>query len=416
MDDQQSFFRSEAIEASKRRIGAPVRPVGLASWVLTLFMVTLITCVALFVSFVKFARVESISGSLEPVAGAARIVAPRSALVTVVHVVEGQEVAAQTPLFTLGSDAVVKGGAPLGQILDGVSKTQALTLTEQVEATRAAHRRQAEELRARASGLSQRIARLADDLELARQRLALSEATLASYENLRQRGYASEIRYRSQQATVLDDRRIVSSIAGEIESARTALAENAATTSRLEAETRRTLAGLDNSIAALEERRATTSAQMAVMVTAPKAGRVTLQAREGSSISEGDALAVILPPGAKLKAQLWAPSRAAGFMKTGDEVRLRYDAFPYERFGAAHGRIVAVASAPTNPRDIPFAMEATEALYRVDVELDEQVVRAYGRDWPLAVGSRTTADVILESRSLLSWVLEPIRAVQNRRM
>jgi len=155
---------------------------------------------------------------------------------------------------------------------------------------------------------------------------------------------------------------------------------------------------------------------MAVIVPAPKGGRVTLQAREGSSIAEGGALAIILPPGAKLKAQLWAPSRAAGFMQIGDEVRLRYDAFPYERFGAAHGRIIAIASAPTNPRDLPLAMEATEGLYRVDVKLEEQVVRAYERDWPLAVGSRVTADVVLESRSLLSWVVDPLRAVKNRQM
>ncbi len=416
MTDQEPIFRAEAVEASKQRIGAPVRPVGLSSWALTLFMAALVIAVAMFVSLVKFARVESISGSLEPVAGAARVTAPRSALVTAVHVVEGQEITADAPLFTLGSDAVVEGGTPLGRILEGVSENQAIALQTQGEAMRTAHLRQAEELRARGSGFSQRLKRLSGDLELARQRLALNEATLASYQELRQRGYASEIRYRSQQAAVLDDQRVVSSIAGEIDSTRTALAENEATLQRLEAEARQSLAGLDNSLALLEERRATAAAQMAVIVPAPKGGRVTLQAREGSSIAEGGALAIILPPGAKLKAQLWAPSRAAGFMQIGDEVRLRYDAFPYERFGAAHGRIIAIASAPTNPRDLPLAMEATEGLYRVDVELEEQVVRAYERDWPLAVGSRVTADVVLESRSLLSWVVDPLRAVKNRQM
>lgn len=416
MTDDQSFFREEALEASRRRIGAPVRPLGLSSWVLTLFMASLVVAVALFVSLVKFARVESVSGSLEPIAGAARVVAPRSAIVTSVHVVEGQQVEADAPLFTLGSDAVVEGGAPLGRILEGVSENQALALQAQGEAMQAAYSRQGEELRARSSGLAQRLKRLEGDLELARQRLTLNEATLASYQELRQRGYASEIRYRSQQAAVLDDQRVVSSISGEIESTRSSLAEVGAAIGRLDAEARQAMAGLDNSRALLDERRATASAQMAVIVTAPKSGRVTLQAREGSSISQGSALAVILPPGAKLKAQLWAPSRAAGFMRVGDDVRLRYDAFPYERFGTAHGRISGIASAPTQPGDLPLAMDASEALYRVDVELDAQVVRAYGRDWPLAAGSLATADVVLESRTLLSWVLDPLRAVKNRQM
>ena len=104
MTEQQEFFRPEAVEASRRRIGAPVRPVGVTSWAITAFMVLVVVVVAVFAVFAKFARIESISGSLEPVAGSSRVVAPRSAVVTQVHVVEGQVVEAGDPLFTLGSD------------------------------------------------------------------------------------------------------------------------------------------------------------------------------------------------------------------------------------------------------------------------------------------------------------------------
>ena len=271
-------------------------------------------------------------------------------------------------------------------------------------------------LAARAAGLRQRIERLRSDLVLGEQRLELSQATLQSFEDLRLKGYLSEIRYRAQQASVLDDRRALSNISGEIDATTVALAENAAARERLQAEGVQSLAALETSRATLQERQATASAQAAVIITAHKAGKVTLQARQGSSVSDGGALAIILPPGSQLKAQLWASSRAAGFVQVGDEVRLLYDAFPYQRFGAGRGRVVAVSGAPTDPKDVPLTLTSEEALYRIDVELDAQDVQAYGRSWALAAGSRLTGDVVLESRSMLEWVLDPIRAIQERRM
>lgn len=410
------FYRGEAIDASRKRIGAPVKPVGLTSWIVAMFMIVLAITIGTFLFTARFARVESIPGSIEPVSGAARVVAPRSAVITEVHVADGQIVEAGAPLFTLGSDVLVKGGAPLGRILERASQDQAAALVVQQQALRAAQLQQVREFQARQGGLAQRVTRLEQDAVLARRRLSLSQATLQSYDELKAGGYISDVRYRSQQAAVLDDERAISAIVGEIESTKATMAENEAAHRRLEAQTSQSLAGLESSRAALDERSASSAAQTSVVIFAPKSGRVSLQTRTGSAVNEGGALAVILPPGTQLKAQLWAPSRAAGFVQIGDRVRLLYDAFPYQRFGAGEGRVVAIASAPTNPNDLPFQTEAPEALYRIDVELSRQHVTAYGRDWPLAAGSRLTGDVVLESRTLASTVLDPIRAIEKRRL
>lgn len=416
MSDEDSFFRPEAHASARRRIGSPVQPVGIGSWLLSGFMVAVLIAVIAFFTLARFARIESAAGTLEPASGAARIVAPRTAVVTRVHVSEGRQVKAGDALFTLGSDPIVEGEGSLGGLLKEAANAQGAALEQQTRAMIIAQQRQADEFRARRAGMMQRIVRLESDLEIARERLTLNEATLRSFEDLRQQRFLSEVRYRSQQAAVLDDRRNISSISGEIEATRAALAETAATLSRMEAESSQALASLESSRAALMERRATTSSQAAVIVPAIKSGRVTLQAREGSAVTAGSALAVVLPPGAKLRAQLWAPSRAAGFIRRGDQVRLLYDAFPYQRFGAGEGRVVAIASAPTDTRDIPISVQSQEALYRIDVELNSQSVQAYGREWPLSAGSRLTGDVVLESRSLLSWLLDPIRAIRERRM
>lgn len=416
MSDLKSLYRQEAVDASRRRLGAPVKSVGLTTWALTIFMVALVGAVVSFVSFARFARVESVPGTLEPLAGAARVVAPRAAVITEVHVTDGQIVDAGDPLFTLGSDVVIDGGAALGAVLKEASHSQTEALEAQYQAARSSQLQESRELHARRDGLTQRARRLQGEVELARQRLKLNEATLASYDGLRAKGYVSEIRYRTQQATLLDDQRAISSILGELETTLAAIEESEAALRRVEAQSAQALAGIESTKATLRERSATASAQSSVTVVSPRNGRVSLQSRAGASVTIGGALAVVLPPGAALKAQLWAPSRAAGFVQVGDKVRLLYDAFPYERFGAGQGRVTAIASAPTAPADVPFATETTEALYRIDVELSRQTVHAYGRDWPLAVGSRLTGDVVLESRTLLSSVLDPIRAIEERRL
>jgi membrane fusion protein len=50
----------------------------------------------------------------------------------------------------------------------------------------------------------------------------------------------------------------------------------------------------------------------------------------------------------------------------------------------------------------------------VEVALGEQEIRAYGNAVPLQPGMTLSADVVLEQRSLISWLLEPILSLQGR--
>ena len=129
----------------------------------------------------------------------------------------------------------------------------------------------------------------------------------------------------------------------------------------------------------------------------------------------GRALAVIVPQGKPLQAELWAPSRAAGFITQGDRVRLMYDAFPYQKFGVGHGRVSSVSGAPVDPQDLAVPIESREALYRIVVNLDEDSVAGYGKRWPLTPGMRLSADLVLDERNLWEWLLEPVIAANRRR-
>lgn len=158
--------------------------------------------------------------------------------------------------------------------------------------------------------------------------------------------------------------------------------------------------------------------QSAHVITATRAGIVNnLQAREGQFVSSSDPvpLVTLADDSSPLVAHLLVPVRAAGFIAPGQRLNIRYDAFPYQKFGLYHGEITRVAKTPLLPGEllnVPFTVQ--ETVYRVEARLAEQGVLGYGQTVPLISGMTLTADVELAERRLWQWLLEPIYSLRGR--
>jgi multidrug efflux pump subunit AcrA (membrane-fusion protein) len=153
------------------------------------------------------------------------------------------------------------------------------------------------------------------------------------------------------------------------------------------------------------------------IVTAPVSGQVVgAEARVGQAVAPNASLFIIAPAGTKLKARLVAPTRASGFMSVGQDVRLLIDAYPFQRFGAVSGRITQISGAVVTGAQIEAPFPTREAGYVVDVELPDQTIGAYGRAMPLANGMLLNADVVIDKRSLMEWVLDPLFATGRRQI
>src|SRR4051794_22913602 len=105
---------------------------------------------------------------------------------------------------------------------------------------------------------------------------------------------------------------------------------------------------------------------------------------------------------------LFVPSRAIGFIQPNQPVRLLYEAFPHEKFGAYGGRITSVSNTVLTDADIAGPFAPREPSYKVTVALDRPNVFAYGRSVPLRPDMRLKADIIIERRSLLRWLVDPL--------
>jgi membrane fusion protein len=117
-----------------------------------------------------------------------------------------------------------------------------------------------------------------------------------------------------------------------------------------------------------------------------------------------------------MEAHLFAPSRAIGFIRPGQEVQLRYQAYPYQKFGIHRGMVAAVSKSAVSPAEIPqpVAELSREPVYRIRVVLERQQVIAYGEPQPLHAGMAVEADVIVDRRRLIEWVFEPLYSLVGR--
>ena len=94
-------------------------------------------------------------------------------------------------------------------------------------------------------------------------------------------------------------------------------------------------------------------------------------------------------------------------------VNIRFDAFPYQKFGMQRARVLEISRSVLAPREAGDP-RGSEPVYRVRAAIEKQSVEAFGQQVFLKPGMQFSADVVLERRSLLEWLLEPL-LVRGRR-
>ena len=181
-------------------------------------------------------------------------------------------------------------------------------------------------------------------------------------------------------------------------------------------ESNQRIARLKAQKAELEGRKTDLSGRSAYAVTSSVAGKVVSLSVSsiGRSIQAGQPLLTVMPEDSLLGAELFIPSRAIGFVEKGQEVRLLYDAFPYQFFGSYKATITDVTEIILAPGEILASLDLRESVYRVTARIEDSTIKTGTREIALQSGMTLRANIVLERRSFLDWLLEPIHAVRER--
>lgn len=363
----------------------------------------------------NYARVETVPGMLVTSAPSAKIIAPQAGIITDLAVVEGQSVEAGERLLTIDSDRqATAGGNIAGR---GIGALEARRQLTQAQVAMASSRADAERTRLQsiiASSLTQ-AASLREQIGLQSEVVASNQQIFEQIEAVVQRGFVSKVDYEQRRQTLLSSRQSLASLQQRLTAIEADAAEARSQLAGSAIDEAQGISRIEETLQALSGERAQLEGQQGYVITAPISGRVTALATGlGRGVNSVRPLMVIVPEDAELTAELYAPSRAVGFVEPGKETRLLYDAFPYQRFGSFEGSIASISRIAIDPRetDIPFPFE--EPVYRISVKLNQQNIKAFGEATPLQAGMTLQANIVLERQSFLGWILQPLNAVLNR--
>jgi len=410
------LFRKEVYQHQARRLAGAVviaSPPGLA--LLCAVVGVFAVAVVLFLATATYARKELVTGWLVPEGGMIRVQARQGGVVETVLAREGDLVRVGQALATLRLSSDLNGGDSYAAL--------SRSLADQVKsdvARGAVSRDRLEQERGevvrRQSSLQAELSETRRRLTLQNQRVALAVAEVDRAASIADRGFLPRREVDLRRATALGEEQAASQLRSNIVALERSISEATARLRAIPLDLSEAEAAQLSARAAANQRRVETETQSAYVSTSPVEGIVAaLPARQGQALAVGGSIALIRPRGSHLEAELYAPSRAAGFLRPGQKVRLMYQGFPYQKFGAGTGRILSVSRAALAPADIALpTVTANEPMFRIQVALERETVSAYRDSLPLQPGMLLSAEIIIDRRSLLEWLLDPLYAVGRR--
>jgi membrane fusion protein len=413
----RQLFRQEAIDAQREKFlgeATIARPVPF--WVFTALaagIALLLIAVALWGQYTRRERVE---GYLALDTGAARVLISDAGRVTELLVKEGDEVQAGDAMAKISLERSTGSGASTSETVALEMQSRRAILEKEQSQWRDLGTQQVEQVRRRAKDLEGELGQIDREMKLQEVRIKSARDQLERYEGLAgDKKFVSESLVKQKRDEVTDQEIKLQTLRRQRGQVERDLAAARMEEPSIALRSRTQVEQVSRQISELKEGMANVEAKRETVIRAPMAGVVTnVAVNQGQSIAADAQLATVLPKGSGMHVELLVPTRAIGFVKPGQEVVLRYEAFPHERFGQYRGVITDIGRNVWTQGERIGPLSAKEPVYRVDVKLDRQAVEALGQEYALRPGMLVNADLLLERRTLLEWIFEPVLQLKGR--
>ncbi|MBB2158384.1 HlyD family efflux transporter periplasmic adaptor subunit [Gluconacetobacter diazotrophicus] len=387
-------------------------------------MLVISTIFALFMllRYGVYTRRVHATGQIVPIGGVVSILPGQPGTITSVHAREGQRVKNGDVLFELDLDVVNYAGNTRARVIE--------TLFRQKHALE-------DQRKLRSKNAKMEKDALSSELELTREQRRASLSQIKEYESVTPVVDAQLNRMRN--ATV---DHVISTIQLQQQSltyAQIMFSKNQAVNLRSESDIKLTelsrrlasfdddvakdLDEIDRQIARIDEDIEDNEGHRHVKVEAPCSGVLTsLTVTLGQQVEAATPLATIVQGNDAVQAELYVSSDAIGFIRPGQPVLLRYDPYPYRRFGLYLGRVTEITRAPLPKEGSQWDTQAGHAnpadsgglsgnVFRVIVTPDHRYVLANGERHRLEAGTALSADIAIEKRQLWAWAIDPLVGV-----
>jgi membrane fusion protein len=417
---ERSLFRHEVLANKAPKLaGQILLTPRLSTWMVALFAGVMAAAVVAMLFFGSYTRRATVSGLLVPSAGLMRVATPQAGVVIDKRIKEGQVVQKGEILYVLTTDRLNSEAREIQASIGVQVEQRKRSMESEIARNALAQTAEITQMERRLAALSGEAQAVERQIEQQKLRVALAEDARARYQSLADRDFIAREQLFQKETELAEARSRLEAlnrdtliVQKDLAGTRRDLDATRVRYAGLNAALQRGVSTADQELAEVESRRR-------IVVPAPESGRASLVVAEvGQAVDPSRPLASLVPTDSQLEVRLYAPSRTVGFVKTGNRVLLRFQAFPYQKFGHQEGVVTAVSTnsaSTTELSGLPLPeLPPGEPVFSITVRLKDQSIMAYGSAIALQAGMRVEADILQEKRRLWEWVLEPLYSVTGR--
>ncbi|VTU24757.1 Colicin V secretion protein CvaA [Variovorax sp. PBL-H6] len=411
------LFRNEVFAARQDAWLGEVllsRPLSFA--VLSIGFAVLAASLLAYLIWGQYTRKIRASGYLVPNAGVIKVAAAQAGIVAKLSVMEGQHVAQGETLAVLNSERFTGAGDASTEI-DKQLQLRGASLRQERAKLDELHEQGRKALGDRLTNLRTELTQVRTAVSLQQQRIRLTDQMLARQRELHAAKFVSDMALQQKEQERMADLAALESIRRNETSLLREVGAVEADFAALPAKHLNELAVIDRGLSSIEQDRVENESRRELLLKAPQPGVVTaILTDRGKLAVPGQPLLNLIPDGSELQADVYLPSKAAGFVRMGTRALLQFQAFPYQKFGSHEARVTRMSRVAVSGSELPYPSPAAapgELFYIASLALEKKTVSAYGKEEPLQPGMGFDANLILDTRTLIEWLFEPLFSVSG---
>lgn len=417
-----NLYRTEAIEYKRHHWrGKALLLAGLPAWIITLFSMIFLIAFITAIIFCKFTQRIDVKGEVITLPHSINVFSPQQGFIIKQYVKIGDLVKKDQPLYEIDVSRNTTSG--------NVSEAQIESINEKIANSDDIIKKLTHNKNQTLNALDIQLKASTESLKETNKMLQNTQIglkkmhdNLASYDKYLSEGLITKDQYNYQHSLYFQQQSAYQSLVSQkmqLESQITQLNSDKVTKA----------ADFDNQISSqynqtndYKNQLIESNANGNLIVKATSDGRIeSLSATQGQTVENGSSLAQIKPTGnVEYYLILWLPNNAIPYLKTGDLINIRYDAFPSDKFGQFPGEILSISSMPASRQEMSEYTNVNSgstqqelALYKAIIKIKNKEFQYNGQKLKLSNGLKAQAVVFLEERPLYMWMFTPVYKISQ---
>ena len=412
----KNIYRKEAIEYKKIHWkGKALLLAGIPAWLVTLLASLFLIALVLSLIFCTFTQRIDVRGEVITLPHSVNVFAPQQGFVVNQHVKVGDIVNKGQPLYELDVSRNTING--------NVSAAQIEVINEKIanaeDIISKLMRNKSETLTALEKQIKTTSASLAEtNRMLATTQVGLNKmfTNLSSYDKYLKDGLITKDQYNYQHSLYFQQQSAYQSLVTQKMQLESQLTQTNSDKITKAADFDNQISSQHNQINDYKNQLVESNANGNLIIKATTNGKIeSLAVTKGQMVENGSSLAHIKPTeDIEYYLILWLPNNTIPYVKPGDTINIRYDAFPADKFGQFPGKVISISSVPASRQEMAEYTNVNNgtsqqelALYKAIIKIKDKTFSYNGKTLTLSNGLKAQAVVFLEERPLYMWMFTP---------